>query len=142
MLVRRTLEWTSNLQIYTPATRLLEVIVSSVEDALEAERGGAGRLEIVRNLELGGLTPSFETVQEICQRVALPVRVMLRCSESHIPGPHEVEMLSRQAEALAALGVDGVVLGFLREHHVDVVRNTPSSESCPKAESDVSSGFR
>ena len=70
------------------ATGLLEVIVSSLEDALEAERGGtgAGRLEIVRNLELGGLTPSFETVQEICQRVAVPVRVMLRCRESHIPG--------------------------------------------------------
>ena len=99
-----------NLQ---PATRLLEVIVSSVEDALEAERGGAGRLEIVRNLELGGLTPSFETVQEICQRVALPVRVMLRCSESHIPGPDEVEVLTRQAEELPALGVDGLVLGFL-----------------------------
>ena len=104
----------------SPATRLLEVIVSSVEDALEAERGGAGRLEIVRNLELGGLTPSFETVQEICQRVALPVRVMLRCSESHIPGPDEVEVLAQQAEELAALGVDGVVLGFLREHQVDV----------------------
>ena len=46
---------------------LLEVIVSSLEDALEAEQGGAGRLEVVRNLELGGLTPSFEIVQRICQ---------------------------------------------------------------------------
>jgi len=104
----------------SPATRLLEVIVSSVEDALEAERGGAGRLEIVRNLELGGLTPSFETVQAICHCVALPVRVMLRCSESHTPAPHEIEMLSRQAEALAALGVDGLVLGFLRGRQVEV----------------------
>jgi copper homeostasis protein len=104
----------------SPGTRLLEVIVCSVEDALEAERGGAGRLEIVRNLELGGLTPSFETVQEICQSVAIPVRVMLRCSESHTPAPHEVEILSKQAENLAALGVDGVVLGFLLEHRVDV----------------------
>ena len=103
-----------------PATRLLEVIVSSVEDALEAERGGAGRLEIVRNLELGGLTPSFETVQEIYQRIALPLRVMLRCSESHIPARHEVEILSQQAEVLAALGVDGVALGFLGQQQVDV----------------------
>ena len=99
---------------------LLEVIVSSLEDALEAERGGAGRLEIVSHLELGGLTPSLEIVQEICQRVAIPVRVMLRCSESHTPRPGEFEILTKQAETLATLGVDGLVLGFLSEDQVDV----------------------
>jgi copper homeostasis protein len=99
---------------------LLEVIVTSLEDALEAERGGAGRLEIVSHLELGGFTPSFETVQKICQRVAIPVRVMLRCSESHIPRPGEVDILTQQAEHLAALGIDGLVLGFLWEDQVDV----------------------
>ena len=99
---------------------LLEVIVTSLEDALEAERGGAGRLEIVRNLELGGLTPSFEIVQKICQRLAIPVRVMLRCSESHVPRPGEVEILAQEAEDLAGLGIDGLVLGFLWEDQVDV----------------------
>ena len=99
---------------------LLEVIVSSLEDALEAEKGGAGRLEIVSHLELGGLTPNFETVQEICKRVGIPVRVMLRCSESHIPRPGEVEFLAQQAEDLAALGIHGLVLGFLRDNQVDL----------------------
>src|SRR5688572_24992988 len=108
-----------NLRAPTP-TALLEVIVSSLEDALEAERGGAGRLEIVSHLELGGLTPNFETVREICQCVAIPVRVMLRCSESHIPRRSEVEFLAQQAEELAALGIDGLVLGFLSENQVDV----------------------
>jgi len=99
---------------------LLEVIVTSLNDAVEAERGGAGRLEIVSHLELGGLTPDFETVQEICQGVAIPVRVMLRCSESHIPRPGEVEFLAQQAEHLAALSIDGLVLGFLSEGQIDV----------------------
>ena len=99
---------------------LLEVIVTSLDDALEAEQGGAGRLEIVSHLELGGLTPNLETVQKICQHVATPVRVMLRCSESHIPRPGEVEFLSQQAEVLATLGVDGLVLGFLSEGQIDV----------------------
>jgi len=102
------------------AAGLLEVIVTSLDDALEAERGGAGRLEIVNHLELGGLTPDFENVQEICQRVAIPVRVMLRCSESHIPHPGEVEFLAQQAEHLAALSIDGLVLGFLSEGQIDV----------------------
>jgi copper homeostasis protein len=115
------------------ARSTLEVIVSSLEDALEAERGGAGRLEIVSHLELGGLTPSFEIVQEICQRVAIPVRVMLRCSESHTPRPGEFEILTKQAETLATLGVDGLVLGFLSEDQVDVPATRqvfePSTES-------------
>src|SRR5262245_44538852 len=99
---------------------LLEVIVTSLEDAVEAERGGAGRLEVVSHLELDGLTPNFEIVREICQYVAIPVRVMLRCSESHIPRHGEVEFLAEQAEVLATLGVDGVVLGFLSQDQVDV----------------------
>ena len=69
---------------------LLEVIVSSVEDALEAEQGGAGRLEVVRSLEVGGLTPSLELVRQICQRVKIPLRVMLRCAESHTPSPRSI----------------------------------------------------
>lgn len=101
-------------------TGLLEVIVSTLEDALEAERGGAGRLEIVSHLEIGGLTPGFELVREICRHVMTPVRVMLRSSESHTVSPREVERLSEQAEELAGLGIDGLVLGFLREGQVDL----------------------
>ena len=100
--------------------RLLEVIVCSVEDALGAKRGGAGRLEVVRNLELGGLTPSLETVQAICQNVTIPVRVMLRCSESHTATPTELGILSDKAEMLAALGIDGLVLGFLDQDRLDL----------------------
>ncbi len=36
---------------------LLEVIACSIDDAIAAERGGAGRLEVVSSLEAGGLTP-------------------------------------------------------------------------------------
>src|SRR5262245_18955938 len=104
----------------SPRTGLLEVIVTSLEEALEAERGGAGRLEVVRNLELGGLTPGVKTVQDISQSVGIPVRVMLRCSESHTPSTEEVEQLSREAEQLAALDIDGLVLGFLRNDQVDL----------------------
>jgi copper homeostasis protein len=58
---------------------LLEVIVCSVADAVEAERGGAGRLEIVRDLHQGGLTPSLELVREIKLATELPVRTSIDC---------------------------------------------------------------
>ncbi len=102
-------------------TPLLEVIVCSVADAIEAERGGANRLEIVRDLHRGGLTPSLELVNEISHGVELPVRVMLRESIGfQTNGPDEIDRLCRAAETFAALEVDGVVLGFLNDGEVDV----------------------
>ena len=102
-------------------TRLLEVIVCSLSDAIEAERGGAGRLEIVSELKRGGLTPSFHLVAEIKQRVDIPVRVMLRESDGFgMAGDSESDRLCAAAERFASLEVDGFVLGFLKDGEVDV----------------------
>jgi copper homeostasis protein len=100
---------------------LLEVITCSVTDAVEAEKGGAGRLEIVRELDKGGLTPSLELVMSIIAATRLPVRVMLRKSEGYgVTGEDEVERLCGFASQLSKLSVNGVVLGFVREGAVDL----------------------
>lgn len=100
---------------------LLEVIACSVADAIEAEKGGANRLEVVRDLKYGGLTPALELVKQIKQSVALPVRVMLRENESYeAKGADEIDRLCRAAESFAFIGVDGFVLGFLSGGEVDV----------------------
>ena len=102
-------------------TPILEVIACSLPDAIEAEQGGAGRLEIVSELTLGGLTPSFDLVAEIKQRVAIPLRVMLRESEGFgIACENEGDRLCAAAKRFAALEVDGFVLGFLKDGEVDV----------------------
>ncbi len=108
-----------------PTPRILEVIACSVADALAARDGGADRLEIVRDLERGGLTPSLELVKEIQAAVDLPLRVMLRESESFaVTCDQEIERLCKDAEHFARLGVDGLVIGFLddsrNEGSVDV----------------------
>jgi copper homeostasis protein len=107
----------------TSMTPLLEVIACSVADAVEAEKGGASRLEIVRDLGRGGLTPPFELVAEIKQAVNLPLRVMLRESDSYqTSSANEIDRLCAAAEQFASLGVDGFVLGFLNDGQVDVER--------------------
>ena len=99
---------------------VLEVIACSVVDAIEAEKGGANRLEVVRDLQRGGLTPSWELVKEIKQAVNLPLRVMLRESEGYeMKDEDEINRLCRAAERFASLGIDGFVLGFLRRGEVD-----------------------
>jgi copper homeostasis protein len=101
--------------------RLLEVIACSVEDARAAERGGAGRLEIVRSLDVGGLTPPLSLVREIVAAVSIPVRVMLRENAGYeTSGEPEIESLCRAAREFAAIGVDGLVLGFLRGRTLDL----------------------
>ena len=100
---------------------VLEVIACSVEDAINAEKGGADRLEIIRDIEFGGYTPALALVREIQRTVSLPLRVMLR--EKACYGLTEiitVEKLCCVAYELNKMKIDGVVLGFLRLGDVDV----------------------
>jgi copper homeostasis protein len=94
---------------------LLEVIVQTVADAREAARGGADRLEVVRAIEVGGLTPSLETVDAIARETGLPLRVMLRENPGFGTDPAELVILRVAAQAFEALGVDGLVAGFARD---------------------------
>ena len=100
---------------------ILEVITCSVADAIEAKKGGAGRLEVVRDLDRGGLTPSVELVRAIKEAVDLPLRVMVRESDGYqTSGEAEIERLCAAADEFARLDVDGLVLGFLNGKTIDL----------------------
>ena len=99
---------------------VLEVIVSSVEDAVEAARGGADRLEVVRDLSRGGLTPAIDLVRRIQQEVSLPLRVMVRESDGFsCVSDDERRALVEEARTFGSLGVDGIVIGWLRDERID-----------------------
>jgi copper homeostasis protein len=100
---------------------VLEVIVTSLDDAIEAEAGGATRLELVRALDRGGLTPPLSLVGDVVAAVRIPVRVMVREREGYgISGPEELEQLCRAAREFYALDIDGLVLGFVRGRSADL----------------------
>lgn len=100
---------------------LLEVIVASVADAVAASHGGADRLEIVRDLDRGGLTPPPALVRAITSAVQVPARAMVRVEEPFVPSsPEIVQRLAADARALADTGLDGLVVGVLdSQHRVD-----------------------
>lgn len=105
----------------TKDQRLLEVIACSVADAIAAQQGGAGRLEVIRDLSCGGLTPAFELVEKIMAVVSIPVRVMLRESVGYeVSSEDEKDRLCNAARQFSTLDIDGVVLGFLRSGRIDV----------------------
>ena len=99
----------------------LEVIACSVEDALAAEAGGASRIELTVQLEQDGLTPPPELVRDVAGRLKIPVRAMLRDRAAFEVGSLEdLARLKQQAREFAALGVEGLVTGFVSDAALDL----------------------
>ena len=86
--------------------------MQSVADAREAARGGADRLEIVREISVGGLTPPLSLVRAIAGETSLPLRVMLRENTGYATTPEESSRLQADAADIVEAGVDGLVVGF------------------------------
>lgn len=86
--------------------------MQSLEDARAALAGGADRLEVVREINAGGLTPPVDLVRAIAAEAPLPLRVMVRENAGYALAPRELDALRRAAESFATLGVDGLVIGF------------------------------
>ena len=95
----------------------LEVCVDSVESAINAERGGADRLELCGNLVIGGTTPPLSLYKEVKKYVKIPIRVMIRPRfGDFLYTKYEKEMMLEDMETFKKLGVDGAVFGALTEN--------------------------
>ncbi|KAG1941528.1 copper homeostasis protein CutC [Pimephales promelas] len=93
---------------------LMEVCVDSVESAVNAERGGAGRIELCGNLLEGGTTPSTGLLQVVKESVRVPVYVMIRPRGGDFMYSHwEVEVMKRDIELMKSHRADGLVFGAL-----------------------------
>ena len=95
-------------------TVVVEACVDSVDSARAAERGGAARLELCANLDVGGTTPAPALVRTVKAAVGLPVFVMVRARGGDFlftRGEHDAMLAS--IPLLAAAGADGFVIGSL-----------------------------
>ena len=93
---------------------LLEICCGSAEDAIEAARGGADRVELNNSLFQGGLTPSLGTLEVAKAEIAVPVMAMIRPRAGGFCYT-DTELATARADAKALLrhGADGLVFGFL-----------------------------
>ncbi len=103
---------------------LLEICCGSIDDAIQAARGGADRVELCSALFLGGLTPSLGTVQEAKARLNIPVIVMVRPrGGGFCYTDAEFATMQRDAQLAIEHGAEGVVFGILRaDGTIDVER--------------------
>jgi copper homeostasis protein len=93
---------------------LVEVVVDSVESAVAAESGGAGRVELCAGLVEGGVTPSAGMIAECRERISIPLYVMIRPrGGDFLYSDGEIDIMRRDIRQARSLGADGVVLGLL-----------------------------
>lgn len=98
----------------TSPPTLLESCVTSLEAAIAAERGGAGRVELCVDLEADGTSPPIELVRATVTALRIPVMVLIRprAGDFVYTTSEAGEMVREVAEAKAA-GVSGIVVGAL-----------------------------
>jgi copper homeostasis protein len=102
----------------------LEICCGSIDDAIQAQAGGAQRVELCSALFLGGLTPSLGTIQVARQELTIPIMAMVRPrGGGFCYTDAEFATMERDAEALLANGADGIVFGILKEDgEIDLAR--------------------
>ncbi|WP_342447556.1 copper homeostasis protein CutC [Paenibacillus etheri] len=94
---------------------LLEVIATTLSDAVLAERYGADRIELITGISEGGLTPSLGLIEKVRGAVSIPVRVMVRPhARSFYYDKDDIETMERDIQHIASIGGLSVVMGLLR----------------------------
>lgn len=95
---------------------MLEIIVTSVEDAKAAESAGADRLELCVALSEDGLTPSIALIEAVVKAVTIPVHVIVR---PHNRGFHysasDIAIMRSDIAYIKEAGAAGIVVGALTE---------------------------
>ena len=95
---------------------LLEICCGSADDVIEAEKGGADRVELNSNLFQGGLTPTVGTLRVVKRHTHIPVMTMVRPRAGGFCYTEaEFETAREDARLLLQNGADGLVFGFLHE---------------------------
>jgi copper homeostasis protein len=93
---------------------VLEACVENFQEALQAQKAGAGRIELCDNLAVGGTTPSYGTIAACNKYLSIPVIVMIRPRGGNfIYSAEELESMADDIRICREIGVAGIAIGVL-----------------------------
>ena len=96
--------------------RFLECCCTDVGEAIEAQAGGAGRIELCEDLPCGGVTPGRKNIEAVLSNLVIPVNVLIRARGGNfVYNEEEILNMIDSVRMCRKLGVNGVVIGALKE---------------------------
>ena len=117
-LVAEPVEATEIKYIFIPLQheKQTECCCSDVAEAVEAMKGGAGRVELCKDLSCGGVTPGRSDIEATLSAVNIPVNVLIRVrGGDFVYDEDEINTMIESVRMCRELGVNGVVVGALRK---------------------------
>lgn len=95
----------------------IEICCDSYRSAMNAEEGGADRIELCDNLEMGGTTPSYGLIKQVMRNIKIPVHVLIRPRPGNfVYDEDEMAIMLEDIHICKDLGVNGVVVGILKDN--------------------------
>ena len=92
----------------------IEACIGTLQSGIEAEKGGANRVELCDNLAEGGTTPSAALIQMTKEKLEIPAAVMIRPRHGDfLYSDLEFEIMKKDIEFCKSVGVEAVVFGLL-----------------------------
>tara|TARA_B110000003_G_scaffold88617_2_gene90665 strand:- start:353 stop:952 length:600 start_codon:yes stop_codon:yes gene_type:complete len=103
---------------------IIEVCAESYEYAIKAEKAGADRIELCKDLHLDGLTPNYKTAKKTIDNLNIPVFVLIRPREGDFAySDEEFELMKKDIVKFKEMGCKGIVSGVLnRDNSIDLKR--------------------
>ena len=104
---------------------IIEVCAESYEYAVKAEKAGADRIELCKDLHLDGLTPDYECAKRTIDTLDIPVFILIRPRGGDFIYSHEeFELMKRDILKFKKMGCKGIVSGVLNDDNTIDIKKT------------------
>ena len=131
--------------------RIIELCAYNIQSGLNAEKGGASRIELCTDAASGGITPNYGLLDYVANNIKIPVYVMIRPRGGNfIYDNAELEIMQKDISICKELRFAGVVFGVLtRDNSIDTEQMKrfvdmayPMGVTCHKAFDKVTDGYK
>ena len=103
---------------------IIEVCAESYVHSLKAEKAGADRIELCKDLHLDGITPEYETAKKTIDSLNIPVFILIRPREGDFKySNEEFKLMKQDVLRFKEMGCKGIVSGVLNsDNSIDIQR--------------------
>ena len=103
---------------------IIEFCAESYEYAMKAEKAGADRVELCKDLHLEGLTPDYKSAKRTIDTLNIPVFVLIRPRKGDFMySDEEFELMKQDILKFKEMGCKGIVSGVLNDDNsIDIKR--------------------